>query len=191
MGVTGATGAVGVTRTWSDIQLEVGSEDTDYESFIGSTLTATIPTPPGTVYGAQLDLVSGVLTVTWAIISKKYSELTSVSGTPPAGFAYLSYGRLPSTGDYQKRASTLCNLCSYNDNGANPNVIRMTSSGNYLYATLPIGLDPDTEVTAVYPLATPVTYQLTRTDTNYALTSSKHRTIITGDITAVGVEEIF
>lgn len=120
----------------------------------------------GTVYGGTLmvnDDGSGTLVVDRAIISKKYSELTSASGTPPAGYSVLSCGTLPSPGDYKKRASTLCNLCSYNDNSSNPNVIRMASSGNYLYLTLPIGLDPDTEVTAVYPLATPITIPLTAT----------------------------
>ena len=114
-----------------------------------------------TVYGGTLDVTNGVLVVDRAITSKKYSELTSASGTPPAGYSVLSSGILSSRGDYEKRASTLCNLCSYNDNGSNPNVIRMTSSGNYLYLTLPIWLDPDTEVTAVYPLATPITIPLT------------------------------
>ena len=55
--------------TLSASQLEIGSPATSYEAYSGLTIPITIPTPPGTVYGGTLDVVSGVLTVTWASIT--------------------------------------------------------------------------------------------------------------------------
>lgn len=47
------------------LQIELGSTATAYEPYSGTTIPVTFPTPPGTVYGGTLDVVSGKLTVTW------------------------------------------------------------------------------------------------------------------------------
>jgi hypothetical protein len=58
----------------SQLQIELGSTATDYESYRGTTYPITIPTPPGTVYGGTLDLTTGVLTVTHANIASYNGE---------------------------------------------------------------------------------------------------------------------
>lgn len=49
-------------------QIEVGSTKTDYEEFVGNSFPVVFPAEAGTVYGGELDLVTGVLTVTHKVV---------------------------------------------------------------------------------------------------------------------------
>lgn len=130
----------------------------------------TYPIPLGTtVYGGTLDVTSGVLTVDRALFSKKFSELVDSTGNVPEGYAIKSSGTLSVQGDYSNRTKALCNMASFNDSSNAKNVFRMTSSGNYLYFTLPTDLDSDTVIASCYPLATPITIQLTPTQVELLL----------------------
>lgn len=56
----------GITQADVDalrLQLELGSTATDYEPYTGTTIPVSWDTEAGTVYGGELDVVSGVLTV--------------------------------------------------------------------------------------------------------------------------------
>jgi len=55
---------------YTNLQIEFGSAADAYEPYTGETITTEFPTPPGTVYGGTLDLITGVLTVTWAKSTK-------------------------------------------------------------------------------------------------------------------------
>lgn len=56
---------VGLTYNYSfHIQLEIGTSATDYEPYNPNSYTTTI-TLPQTVYGGELDVVNGVLRITW------------------------------------------------------------------------------------------------------------------------------
>ncbi|MBQ9392386.1 MAG: hypothetical protein IJU18_00140 [Oscillospiraceae bacterium] len=51
----------------ADFQLELGSTATDYELYQGETYSITFPAGAGTVYGGTLDVTNGVLTVDLAV----------------------------------------------------------------------------------------------------------------------------
>ena len=53
----------GKTTYYNNFQIEIGSTATEYEPYTGETITTEFPTPPGTVYGGTLDVVSGKLTI--------------------------------------------------------------------------------------------------------------------------------
>ena len=63
------------------LQIEIAAERTNYESYTGHTYPVTWQTAAGTVYGGTVDLVSGVLTVTWArtLISSNWGWHRSTS----------------------------------------------------------------------------------------------------------------
>lgn len=51
-----------------DFQLELGTTATAYEPYTGTTIPVSWETEAGTVYGGELDVVSGELTVTWDML---------------------------------------------------------------------------------------------------------------------------
>ena len=92
----------GVDTANSFFQIQVGDGPFDhFEAFSYSRQTFTIPTPPGTVYGGTLDVLTGVLTVTMGQIASYAGEtigepwLSSedvyVPGTTPTAGAQVVY----------------------------------------------------------------------------------------------------
>ena len=53
---------------FNNIQLELGSVATEYESYNGTTIPITFPSEAGTIYGGYVDLVNGELVQTWNYI---------------------------------------------------------------------------------------------------------------------------
>ena len=96
-------------------QLELGSSQTAYEPYTGTTYPISWQSTAGTVYGGTLDVKTGVLTVTHA------------------------------------------NIASYD--GETINEPWISSIDKYV-----AGATPTTGAQVVYPLTTPVTYQLTPTE---------------------------
>lgn len=84
-----------------NVQVELGTVETDYEPYSGDVYNITFPSEAGTVYGGTLDVISGLLTVDRAIIASYNGEaLTSewisdrdvyVSGATPATGAQVVY----------------------------------------------------------------------------------------------------
>lgn len=88
--------STGDTATWADIQIEYGSTATSYAPYSGQTYSVSWQSQAGTVYGGNIDLVSGVLTVTHANIASYDGEtlpstwisdrdVYSAGGTPTTG----------------------------------------------------------------------------------------------------------
>lgn len=83
------------------VQLEVGSTATEYEPYTGNTYSVTFPTEAGTVYGGELDVTNGVLTVDRAFIASYNGETLPsewisdrdkyVAGTTPTTGAQVCY----------------------------------------------------------------------------------------------------
>jgi hypothetical protein len=104
-------------------QLEIGSSATAYEPYTASTYEVTFPTPPGTVYGGSLDVISGVLTVTDANIASYAGETlpgTWISdrdvyaqGTTPTNGAQVVY-KLAEPLTYQLDPVTITSLLKQN-----------------------------------------------------------------------------
>lgn len=155
----------------TSLQLELGSTATTYEPYNGTTFSVDWTDEAGTVYGGTLDVTTGVLTVTHGIVdlgtftfsySDVYNRFLSTR--------YLEASKKPATNNI---AIDGCVCSAY----------KITSSNKTADSTYDknLGISMDgridirntdyTEVDAfsesldsvmfVYPLATPVTYQLT------------------------------
>ena len=133
-----------------------GADISDYDSH-----TATFPS---TVYGGVVDWNAGKLKVTMALVSKKYSELGNGSGTAPEGYSIKSIDITSVLADYSTATSAVCNVAKYNASSNAQNVFRITSSGKYIYLTLPTSMDSDADVIICYPLATPTEVNLSDLD---------------------------
>ena len=94
----GGTSAGGTTRLYIDtfgIFEGVVAID-DYAAYQGAIIPITLPTPPGTVYGGTLDVLTGVLTVTMANIDSYAGEAI---GEPwISSKDVYSTGTMPTTG---------------------------------------------------------------------------------------------
>ena len=148
-------------------QLEVGSSATDFEAYQGETITCTWQTEAGTVYGGTVDVVTGVLTVTDAIVDLGTLDYNYQS-TYERFYATISNMK---SSTYPRSVAFLCSCFEvisdkreidqvpygaiYNGTGININIkiqgiTDATAFKNYV-----------TGQTLVYPLAQPQTYQLT------------------------------
>ena len=154
-----------------DIQLELSSVSTDYSAYSGQTINVEFPSEAGTVYGAKLDVVSGVLTVD--------SGYTIFNGSEQWG-TYSTHGfqiDLPDMARGNKQHG-LCNrfkVLSPSDGsiatafgvalGLNTKVayfvgITTNMDGITDVASWKAWL-ADNNVTVIYPLADPIVYHLT------------------------------
>lgn len=166
------------------LMIELGSTATAYEPYNGTAYSVTWQTEAGTVYVGSIDLITGVLTVTHAIVTFNGTEAWTC------------------TQDGNGHTRVLLNMTSYNPyhEGVGTvdiisNIIRPSTSSQDLYyppvnrggingnAYLIVGVDPTTITSAddwktllsgtnmqlAYPLATPQTYQLTPTEVNTLL----------------------
>ena len=59
---------------WESVQFELGEIASTFESYSGTTIPVSFPVEAGTVYGGELDLLSGVLTVGLAKVTLNGSE---------------------------------------------------------------------------------------------------------------------
>lgn len=155
-------------------QLELGSTDTTYEPYAGSTYSFDWTSPAGTVYSCTIDLVTGVLTVT-----HKGITFSAISGRASNGIFYLEID-----GDYQRDNNPvpLCNIFKGVRPVANTTAMASEDDGtiavqyNVSYNRLFIKYTAMTTeaamntwlsfnpVTFVYELKTPITYQFTPQD---------------------------
>lgn len=163
------TGITSVDVQSANVQLELGSEATAYEPYQGTTYTTALGR---TVYGGTLDVTSGVLTVTHAIVT--------FNGASAEQWEYYSVaqGNLFRHTQSDRESGALINKEVYcnrfnvvdNTNKTNGTLSSPNSGGekyfDFIYddcnsvATWKTWLSSN-NVQVVYPLAEPQTYQLT------------------------------
>ena len=159
----------------ADIQIELGSSATSYEPYTN------------TVYGGSLDLVTGVLTVTWAAYKVSNDTVFNTSTANPLTFLRINLDNtvappvLPRTDNNNRGecsdkmpwvvartenkfgavigfydSGTFYNsIYILNTNLADPSVQTAQDCIDYIKSIAP---------TFVYPIANPITYQLTPTE---------------------------
>ena len=153
------------TKVIDNIQLEYGSVATDYEPYQSDTYEIDLS---GTRYGGTLDVGTGVLTVTHGIV-----DLGTLTWNLNNGYGMYSYGisSLVIKPDYRITPDIYCSSYkkgSWNtlyNSGKTSGVIAISDSGVVGISTT----ETDTNafktqmsgVQFVYPLADPVTVQLT------------------------------
>lgn len=186
--------SVSGTVTINNIQLEIGSTATPYEPYQAESYDIAFPSEAGTVYGGTLDVKSGVLTVdrakclirdlVWSYV-QTYNRMSSESiksmvETPPSN-AYPLNGLLCSA--YRTGAATETGSAPINGTiavSANLDLLIRDES----FQSAETFLANMGDQTIIYPLATPITYQLTPHQLtllkkyNYIMSSDNNSNII-------------
>ena len=143
-----------ISATLATVQLELGSTATTFEPYSGTSLTIDLN---GTRYGAQLDVMRGTMTVDYVSESFTWGDLTVVEEL---------------TGYTRKRAILSANAASpyttaqycnmgkllVNNTDLSPHFYCLTNIGAIV---MPNNLASSATIQLVYPLATPLTVQLT------------------------------
>lgn len=134
----------------SEIQIEFGTTATEYEPYAGSTTT----TPLGqTVYGGQLNVLTGILNITWGYIASYNGETLPnewisdrdeyASGTTPTTGAEVAY-KLATPQTVQLTPQEVNSLLGENNISADTGDIDIV----YVKASAPIQPNPTGEPTA-------------------------------------------
>ena len=131
----------------------------------GETATAFEPYT-NTVYGGELDLVTGVLTVTH-IFSKTTWGTAAKSGSDPETGLQSAYIDFPvnvkqCTSQDKYGVSTLCNICNKIiwGNASYTPMHYYINNSNRVWMAFPADMDEDTEIQFIAELKTPITVQL-------------------------------
>lgn len=164
--------------TMSDIVL-VREADNDFpEPYKGNTYNITFPTEAGTVYGGTLDVVNKKLTLEWERVVISDVNWTLVSGTADGVYIYSCNNLLDRKfGTNDDGIYGLSNSYDFFGNGSRTNIIAELSDGQFgfQFTNAIILLRDDRSANAqefkdnnqsadlVYPLATPIVYDLTPT----------------------------
>ena len=141
-------------------QLELSSTATAYE--VPSIQTVTIDLN-GTRYGGTLNVLTGEMTVDFAIKTLTWGTST---GTVLGKTARKIYSLSSTTGiiDMSRKAEALCDLAPFNASSWDGDFVHFDIGGVSAYQAfvwLPVGTDSSQNINILYPLATPVTVQLT------------------------------
>lgn len=160
-GVTFVTFRFGVqnsgnTIEYKDIQIEQGSQATEYEPYNGYTHIIDLG---GTYYGGTLDAVSGKLTVTHALYSNTWGN--GSSATDLGSVTRKTYD-FTSVGTSKNDENSIMNCAPYN-NSWSGNYLHYAinaSTHQTLYLFLPNGTSSDFVFQLCFELATPQTIQL-------------------------------
>lgn len=140
----------------AELQIEAGQTATAYEPF--EPITETSISFPSPVYGGTLDVVSGALTVEWALFTAKWKNGTDAGDLGnnvrkkfimPVSFVNAS--SIP---------SAYCDTAKWRWDFESDN-IHFYSNGNASYVFLPEETDGETEINIVGKLATPQEITLT------------------------------
>ena len=157
-----------------DISINYPSTDHDYHPYTGNLYSITFPTEAGTVYGGELDVTNGTLTVDRAMVTFDGSESWNIQSINSYGIAnfYTSVDHYPAA-----NFRSLCNMLPpqtsligetktegyfVHQNGATV-YIRIFSSRASTVAELMTWLASN-PIQLVYELVEPVTYTLTPTE---------------------------
>ena len=153
-----------------DIAINYPSTDTSYHAYNGNTYAVDWSTQAGTVYGGTIDVVTGGLTIN-SIVNVFDGNESFIGTYWPTVICNTA---LPDVGDYNHRSEMRCSHCgtgsrgvSFANSDANKiqfskvdevfGVNNATEFATYVATQYANG----TPVTVYYPLATPITYQLT------------------------------
>lgn len=170
-----------LTQFWStrELMVHIGTARAEYAApdADGSDINITFPTPPGTVYGCMLDVLTGALMVTHALISFDGSE----DGWSESSYFMIRLGE----NGYIVQNSGICSHAVMNNNISNKNTeygFRLYNrnadpkGATFLFRTADINAgvmtlaefktwlgtqaQNGTPLQALYELSNPVTYQL-------------------------------
>ena len=143
-----------------DIGINYPSTETGYEA---PNITETDIVFPSPVYGGTLDVVSGVLTVEWVLMSKKWSEWEFGEALTNVTRKTLTLPQQQEMYVQRNEGNSKTNVTDVylNSNSSDTVHYYINQRGNVLYAFLPNDLDGETVVQFSAKLITPYEVQLT------------------------------
>ena len=182
------TSAYGTTYN-NDVSVNYPSTDTDYHAYNGTTYAVTWQDEAGTVYGGNLDLTSGVLTVTWSKTDIGLLDYTSYVYGGVQGFYAGLFDLVEAC---KPEANCKCEIYSkasgdsaFNSDGINYemyiNSNRTLKIKNSDYSDAAAFKTAMNGIYLYYELATPVTYQLTPTQVDALLGVNNIYNDVNGD----------
>lgn len=171
------------TFEFDNLQIELGNNATDYESYKGDTYSIALG---DAVYGGSLNPKTGVLTVDRILGRKKISEYTSKRSVGD-GISHYHFDNFFASAVKGGTATNvpykISNLTTYGYNQLAQPHFYTTNNGSSVNLYLPEAVDEDTYFEAVVSLATPQTVQLTPTEVRTLLGDN----VIFSDAGAVSV----
>lgn len=146
------------TVTYQDvinaIQIELGTTATAYEPYTATTHTTDLGS---TVYGGAVDLVSGVLTVTWlSILGTAWTQYNASNGYKAYKVTNVPKAKFGVDG----KSNMISEYGSFNSGAMTKNIIQLADNTGTTYMALDESISPS-DVQLIYTLDTPQTYQLT------------------------------
>ena len=144
-----------VNATYKDIQIELGSSATPYESYTGSTTDIALPE---TVYGGTLDVETGVVTVDWVF---KHVVLGDTSALPAAGDGFVRKHLPGDENAMLGSGNQRCNVAPYAYDFSGGYTHFYIETNGYAMIVLPVGTPADTVIQTAYKTKVPYTIQLT------------------------------
>ena len=163
-----STGEYGATYN-HDISINYPSTETEYHAYTGKNYSVAFPTEAGTVYGGTLDVTTGELVVDRAMAIKPpvgnvFSQTNPAvivnANNVAAGVNNTANAKLISNACKTLSANIQCGQSVLAVALNSSSQIRLSVPGLTTKAEYEAWVD-DNNFTVVYPLATPITYQLT------------------------------
>lgn len=144
------------------IQLEIGSAATTFETYESESVSVSIPTEIGTVYGGTLDVATGLLTITDTLWTKNTADMDNNNDYP--GWKNSGIKDLIGAGVQNVYSTLMCNVSPVGTRAIGIN----TSENNdtVFLSKAAFGKTQDDwkslqlDIQIVVPLASPITYQL-------------------------------
>lgn len=147
-----------------NVQIEIGTTATEFENFIGTTIPISWQSETGTVYGGELDVLTGVLTVTWIAVTKMFSEIKYNTGDSMKQGNLIIPEPVYVAGETGVQTKHICNLGIWKWAGlteTQPHFYTGHPDSNYkAYVIVPNEMDDNTPVTVASQLKEPRTVQL-------------------------------
>ena len=138
---------------WTGLDVMHGADQTDYDTY------PVTWTPHGTIYGGDVDLVTGEVWAEYALVQLKWSEWTlSAELEENVRKSFTLHSPLVGGGAQAVGNTALCNVNNYYYQNNNTDVPHyyITSTGYTIYAILPKTLNGDTVIQVSGKLKTPV-----------------------------------
>ena len=170
----GFTSNQGTPNEIVDLQIEAGSVASSYTPYSGSAAAISWQTEAGTVYGGTLNVTTGVLTVTHAKVSLDGTQAMSYTAANNVNIGTSAWAAPMKPGTFYSDPKVMVSrVPKVNTSTALGLLVGSNNQYMYLYhanelpgvssgATLITYLQSN-PIDVTYPLATPLTYQLTPT----------------------------
>ena len=188
---TGSATEPGTVVTLDGFRIGLAAEaDKGYAAYEGDTCSVAFPSEAGTVYGGTLDLTAGTLTVTHGFRQCSGTDVNQY-GTTSGGVPNV---KLSNTSDVAASGDIYCDRYMGSRGGSTESgIFRISPNGStYIYdsrftdeATAKQILTDERPV-LVYPLATPIVYQLTPVQ----IEALAGLNVVSADCGAVSVEYV-